>query len=70
MAIAASVLLVASGFSGFVAGHRAAARLAPSSTPAAPEQIVLPDTQVSAPAPTRVIQVERGVDWKQSAGGN
>jgi hypothetical protein len=72
VAIAASVLLLASGLSGFVAGHRAAARLAvvPELPVAAPEPVVLPDTQISAPAPTRVIQVEPGVDWKRSAGGN
>ena len=70
-AIAASVLLLlASGLGGFVAGHRMAAALAPVETPATPEPVVLPDTQISAPAPTRVIQVEPGVDWKLSAGGD
>ena len=69
-AVAASILLlVARGFAGFVAGHRVAAALDPAA-PAAPQQIVLPDTQICAPAPPRVIQVEPGVDWKQSAGGN
>jgi hypothetical protein len=70
-AIAASaLLLVASGLGGFVAGHRVAATFAQPAAPPAPERIVLPDTQISAPAPTRVIQVEPGVDWKLSAGGN
>jgi hypothetical protein len=68
-AIAASLLLlVASGFGGFVAGHRVAGALAPSSPPPVPERIVMPDTQISAPAPTRIIQVEPGVDWKRQEG--
>lgn len=67
-AIAASLLLLlASGFGGFVAGHRVAGALAPSD-PIAPDPIVMPDTQISAPAPTRVIQVEPGVDWKRQEG--
>ena len=70
-AIAASLLLLlVSGFGGFVAGHRVAARMTATPVPVAIERIVLPDTQISAPAPTRVIQVEPGVDWKRSAGGN
>lgn len=71
LAIAASLLLlVASGLGGFVAGHRMAANLeVPAPAAVVPERIVLPDTQVSAPAPTRVIQVQP-IDWKQSAGGN
>jgi hypothetical protein len=69
VAIAASLLLLlASGFGGFVAGHRAAGALAPSDPIAAPDPIVMPDTQISAPAPTRVIQVEPGVDWKRQEG--
>jgi hypothetical protein len=68
-AIAASLLLLlASGLGGFVAGHRVAGALAPSDPIAAPDPIVMPDTQISAPAPTRVIQVEPGVDWKRQEG--
>ena len=69
LAIAALMLLVVSGLSGFIAGHRIAASLDAPAAPIAPERIVLPDTQISAPAPTRVIQVQP-IDWKQSAGGN
>ena len=68
-AIAASLLLLlASGFGGFVAGHRVAGALAASDPIPAPEPIVMPDTQISAPAPTRVIHVEPGVDWKRQEG--
>ena len=68
-AIAASLLLLlASGFGGFVAGHRVAGALAAPDPVQAADPIVMPDTQISAPAPTRVIQVEPGVDWKRQEG--
>lgn len=63
VAAAAAVVLTTAG--GFMAGQyvtRDDGRTADVGTAAA--------TQGSAPAPTRVIQFEVGVDWSESSGGN
>ena len=72
LSAAAAALAIASLGSGFAAGWRAAAGgAAPEGEPfvEAPA-LVLPSTTVEAPAPTRVIRFEPGVDWQESVGGN
>jgi hypothetical protein len=62
LAAAAALVLTTTG--GFLVGQRAPATAAPD--PAA----VTGTASSSAPAPTRVIQFEVGVDWRDVAGGD
>ena len=61
-AVAAVAVLTATA--GYVAGHSMARDDAGAAVP------VTAATPGAAPAPTRVIQFEVGVDWSESAGGN
>ena len=68
-ASAAAVLFV-SLVSGFAVGWRTASWNT-DTLPAPVEHVIdLPASPVAAPAPTRVIRFQSGVDWKEGAGGN
>jgi hypothetical protein len=60
---AAAILLTTAG--GFVAGQYAS-----RSNDDAAEAVTTVSTSAPAPAPTRVIQFEVGVDWNETSGGN
>ena len=62
LAAAAIVLLALSG--GYAAGQRAR----PADSDAEPQMVVVTSPQ-TAPAPTHVIKLERGVNWSDSIGG-
>jgi hypothetical protein len=51
--------IVASVLAGYVIGQRTSSRLA-----------AVAPASLQAPAPTRIIRLEPGVDWQESAGGN
>jgi hypothetical protein len=54
---------------GYLAGQRTAGT--PPPAPAATNAAVVPAAiPVSAPAPTRVIRLEKGVDWNERGGGH
>ena len=61
-AAAAIVLLALAG--GYVAGQRTR----PADSDAEPQMVVVTSPQ-TAPAPTHVIKLERGVNWSDSIGG-
>jgi hypothetical protein len=71
---AAAAILVASLVAGFAAGYRSAGSGAPP-PPAAREAtagVGAPKSSppLLAPAPTRVIRLESGVDWTEGVGGD
>lgn len=66
--VAAAALVAAGLGAGFVAG-RVLDRRAPEPTPAAVVEAA-PIEATSAPAPTHVIHMEKGVDWNERSGGN
>jgi hypothetical protein len=72
LSAAAAALMVASLGSGFAAGWRVAGGgTAPDGQQVVDvPSLVLPSTTLEAPAPTRVIRFEPGVDWQESVGGN
>jgi len=70
----AAAILVASLVAGFAAGYRSAASGVPQ-RPAARDAsagvgAVKSPPPLLAPAPTRVIRLEPGVDWTEGVGGN
>lgn len=68
---AAAAMLVASLGAGFTVGWRAGEDRARSfAALPEPHLIALPATTVEAPAPTRIIRFQAGVDWQETAGGN
>lgn len=67
--LTAAAALVTVGLAGFLAGRTITGPLAPVDahlTSGAAE----PGTTTSAPAPTHVIRMEKGVDWNERSGGN
>lgn len=65
--LAAAVVLAAAG--GYVAGHSGLGGQQPP-TSASSELISVVAPPLSAPAPTRVIRLEPGVDWNERRGGD
>lgn len=63
LAAAAAILLTTTG--GFVAGQYATRNNGGN-----PGVVTTASTSAPAPAPTRVIQFEVGVDWNETSGGN
>lgn len=63
VAAAAAILLTSAG--GFFAGQYAS-----RSSDDGADVVTVASTPSPAPAPTRVIQFEVGVDWRESSGGN
>jgi hypothetical protein len=66
---AAAALLVAGAAGGYAVG-RVVPDVRSADDVVAPIDVAAPALDVSAPAPTRVIQLEPGKDWNESAGGN
>jgi len=66
--VAAAALVAAGLGAGFVAG-RVLDRRAPAPSPVAVVEPA-PADMPSAPAPTHVIHMEKGVDWNERSGGN
>jgi hypothetical protein len=75
--LAAAAVLVVSLGAGFTTGWRAgesraasAMAMTPPPVETAPAPVVLPSVSIDAPAATRVIRFQPGVDWQDAAGGN
>jgi hypothetical protein len=70
---AAAVMMITTGLAGFGIGQRVANRTPPQSVvqPAPAPASNEPQTVelLTAPAPTRVIQLEAGKDWQDRSGG-
>jgi len=66
----AAAALVAVGLGAGFVGGRVLDRHAPAVAPAAVVTEPAPADGPSAPAPTHVIHMEKGVDWNERSGGN
>jgi hypothetical protein len=60
-----AALVVVSGLGGYLAGRQGGER-----APAGPAGPLTVQSEVTAPAPTQVIRLEPGVDWKERGGGD
>ena len=69
---AAAVLLSASTVAGYLVGHRLGQQAPDLLVHPGPEQnrSATEAAQVSAPAPTKVIRLQPGIDWNERSGGN